>query len=116
MSLHTDLGLTDANTTCGCATHAPAEHGAASAAAAAQETAPPATWTQDYFVAGMTCSHCVASVTEELSELAAVESVTVELTIGGDSRVTVVGAAPLEQAAVRAAIQEAGYQLADPAR
>lgn len=67
---------------------------------------------QEYFVDGMTCSHCVASVTEELSELEGVASVSVELKPGGSSRVSVVAATPLTEDAVRAAIEEAGYELA----
>jgi copper chaperone CopZ len=67
--------------------------------------------TSSYGVTGMTCSHCVSSVTEELSELDGVRGVDVDLQVGGVSRVTVVSAAPLEAAAVAAAVSEAGYQL-----
>jgi copper chaperone CopZ len=63
------------------------------------------TWT----VSGMTCHHCVASVTEELSEIAGVESVDVVLDSG---QVTVTSAAALDRAAVEAAVTEAGYALA----
>ena len=70
------------------------------------------TVTSSYDVAGMTCSHCVASVTEELTALGGVRSVEVDLRVGGASRVTVVSAAPLEEAAVAEAVSEAGYQLA----
>lgn len=70
-----------------------------------------ATTEQQYLVTGMTCAHCVASVTEELSELAGVESVSVELEVGGASRVTVVANAPLPVDSVRAAVTEAGYML-----
>ncbi|KGN40931.1 heavy-metal-associated domain-containing protein [Knoellia aerolata] len=63
------------------------------------------TWT----VTGMTCGHCVASVTEEVSEIAGVESVDVDLATGA---VTVTSTTPLEDDAVRAAVEEAGYQLA----
>ena len=63
------------------------------------------TWT----VSGMTCHHCVASVTEELSEIAGVESVDVVLDSG---RVTVTSAAALDRDAVEAAVIEAGYALA----
>ncbi|CAN5503716.1 heavy-metal-associated domain-containing protein [soil metagenome] len=66
---------------------------------------------QDYLVEGMTCSHCVASVTEEVSELAGVESVTVDVQVGGASRVTVVSTAPLPLDGVRAAVTDAGYRL-----
>ncbi|KRF37690.1 heavy-metal-associated domain-containing protein [Nocardioides sp. Soil805] len=64
---------------------------------------------QTFTVTGMTCGHCVASVTEEISELPGVESVDVVLDSGA---VTVTSSQPLEQQAVRAAVEEAGYQLA----
>jgi copper chaperone CopZ len=64
---------------------------------------------QSYVVTGMTCGHCVASVTEEISELPGVESVDVVLDSGA---VTVTSSQPLDQQAVRAAVEEAGYQLA----
>ncbi len=65
--------------------------------------------TQTYTVTGMTCGHCVASVTEEVSELSGVENVDVDLATGA---VTVTSTEPLEDDAVRAAVEEAGYQLA----
>lgn len=68
--------------------------------------------TSTYAVTGMTCGHCVSSVTEELSALPGVQEVTVDLDAGGTSRVSVVSAAPLAESDVRAAIEEAGYQLA----
>jgi len=70
------------------------------------------TTTATFSVTGMTCSHCVAAVTEEVSRLAGVSSVDVDLNAGGDSRVTVTSAAPLPVEAVRAAVDEAGYTLA----
>jgi copper chaperone CopZ len=63
------------------------------------------TWT----VAGMTCDHCVASVTEEVSELPGVRSVDVVLDGG---RLTVESGAPLAEDDVRRAVEEAGYRLA----
>ncbi|MDI2099070.1 heavy-metal-associated domain-containing protein [Ruicaihuangia caeni] len=63
-------------------------------------------------VTGMTCGHCVNSVTEELSGLAGVSAVEVELVAGGTSKVTVRSDAPLRNDDVRAAIDEAGYALA----
>ncbi|MFC4950528.1 heavy-metal-associated domain-containing protein [Pseudonocardia sp. GCM10023141] len=62
-----------------------------------------------YTVTGMTCAHCVASVTEEISEIGGVTAVAVDLPTGA---VTVTSDAPLADAAVRAAVEEAGYQLA----
>ncbi len=63
--------------------------------------------TSTYTVTGMTCGHCVASVTEEVSELPGVTDVQVELETG---RLTVTGDATAD--AVRTAVSEAGYQLA----
>ncbi len=65
--------------------------------------------TQSYTVTGMTCGHCVASVTEEVQELDGVESVDVVLETG---TLTVTGTDLLDDAAVRTAVEEAGYQLA----
>ena len=65
--------------------------------------------TSTYTVTGMTCGHCVASVTEEISEIAGVENVDVALETGA---VTVTSAEPLDESAVRTAVEEAGYQLA----
>jgi copper chaperone len=65
----------------------------------------------NYTVSGMTCDHCVAAVTEEISKLAGVESVSVDLVADGESAVTVNSAAPLPREAVRDAVDEAGYQL-----
>ena len=61
-----------------------------------------------YTVSGMTCGHCVASVTEELSELAGVNKVDVELASGA---VTVTSDRELATDEVRGAVTEAGYQL-----
>ncbi|HCJ49909.1 MAG TPA: hypothetical protein DHW40_11360, partial [Microbacterium sp.] len=60
----------------------------------------------------MTCSHCVSSVTEELTALDGVENVTVDLNAGGTSRVTIHSAGPIDSDAVKAAVEEAGYTLA----
>ena len=61
-----------------------------------------------YTVAGMTCGHCVAAVTEELTKLPGVTSVDVQL---DDGRVSVESDQPLDPEAVRAAVDEAGYEL-----
>ena len=60
-----------------------------------------------YTVVGMTCGHCVASVTEEVTALAGVTDVNVDLESGA---LTVTGDASAED--VKAAVEEAGYQLA----
>ena len=62
--------------------------------------------TSTYTVTGMTCGHCVASVTEEVSEVPGVTDVHVDLT---DGLMTVTGDATAD--AVRGAVQEAGYEL-----
>ena len=64
---------------------------------------------QNYTVTGMTCEHCAASVTEEISELPGVENVDVVVETGA---VTVTSTEPLDETAVQAAVEEAGYQLA----
>ena len=66
----------------------------------------------EFLVTGMTCGHCVSSVTEEVGAIDGVESVEVVLKKGGTSRVTVTAAEPIDADAVRAAVEEAGYQLA----
>ena len=62
-------------------------------------------------VTGMTCGHCVRSVQEELTALPGVTEVQVELVAGGTSQVTITAAEPLSDDDIRAAIDEAGYQV-----
>lgn len=62
-------------------------------------------------VEGMTCDHCVMSVTEELTELDGVSDVRVRLVPGGASEVTVTSDAPVASDALRAAVTEAGYEV-----
>jgi len=64
---------------------------------------------QTYTVTGMTCGHCVASVTEEVGEIACVSEVSVVLETG---EVTVSSDQGVADDSVRAAVEEAGYQLA----
>lgn len=66
---------------------------------------------EQYLVEGMTCSHCVASVTEEVSAIDGVESVSIDLQVGGASRVTVVSNRPVPADQIRDAVTEAGYTL-----
>ena len=61
-----------------------------------------------YTVTGMTCSHCVNSVDAEIRQLSGVTDVQVDLASGG---VTVTSDQPLDETAVAAAIDEAGYEL-----
>jgi len=66
-----------------------------------------------YQVTGMTCEHCARAVTDELTALAGVTGVTVDLVPGGTSAVTVSSQAPLAGPSVAAALDEAGdYRLA----
>lgn len=68
--------------------------------------------TATYTVTGMTCGHCVSSVTEEVSEVAGVTDVQVDLESG---RLTVTSDAPVEADNIRAAVEEAGYQVSGAA-
>jgi len=64
--------------------------------------------TAAYTVSGMTCGHCVNAVSSEIGKLAGVRDVKVDLATG---TVTVDSDAPLDDAAVAAAVDEAGYQV-----
>lgn len=68
--------------------------------------------TQVFKVTGMTCGHCVAAVTDELSALKGVKNVAVELVKGGESTVTLTLDEPVAHTTVAAAVDEAGYELA----
>lgn len=65
--------------------------------------------TATYTVTGMTCQHCVASVTEEIGEIAGVTGVAVDLESGA---VTVTSENAITDDAVRDAVHEAGYEVA----
>jgi copper ion binding protein len=65
--------------------------------------------TTAYTVVGMTCGHCVNAVTEEVGRLPGVRDVQVDLASGA---VTVTSDGPLDETAVAAAVDEAGYRLA----
>lgn len=67
--------------------------------------------TNTYTVTGMTCAHCVQAVTGELTALSGVRDVRVDLATGA---VTVTSDGALAPEQVRAAVDEAGYELADP--
>ncbi len=66
------------------------------------------TATSTYTVTGMTCSHCVSSVTEEVREVPGVAGVDVDLATG---MLTVTSETRIDDAAIRAAVEEAGYGL-----
>jgi copper chaperone CopZ len=65
--------------------------------------------TENYVVAGMTCGHCVMSVTEELTAVQGVTDVHVDLASG---KVRVTSEQPVSTEQVRKAVEEAGYSLA----
>jgi copper chaperone len=64
--------------------------------------------TTTFAVTGMTCSHCVNAVGSEVGQLPGVTAVQVDLATG---RLTVTSARDLDDDAVRAAVEEAGYEL-----
>ena len=61
-----------------------------------------------YQVTGMSCGHCEGSVSGEISGIPGVSSVQA---VAATGEVTVVSVAPLDEAAVRAAVDEAGFEL-----
>ena len=66
------------------------------------------TTTTTYTVQGMSCAHCVNAISAEVGALHGVRNVDVDLASG---TVTVTSERPLDAAAVRAAVDEAGYEL-----
>ncbi|NAS27044.1 cation-transporting ATPase [Herbidospora sp. NEAU-GS84] len=65
-----------------------------------------------YTVTGMTCGHCASSVSEEVGAIAGVNDVKVDVPTG---TVTVTSESPVDESAVKAAVEEAGYTLVGPA-
>ncbi|MEY9927611.1 copper chaperone [Catenulispora sp. GP43] len=98
---------TEASAASGCSCCATADS-AAVAAAPKESLVSEDVTTTVYTVSGMTCGHCVKSVTEEVSAIDGVRQVEVVLETG---LVTVTSAAPLAAEAVEAAVEEAGYTL-----
>ncbi|MGW5307692.1 heavy-metal-associated domain-containing protein [Streptomyces griseoluteus] len=72
------------------------------------QTDTPGSVTAVYQVSGMSCGHCEGSVSGEISQLPGVSSVKA---VAATGEVTVVSAAPLDEEAVRAAVDEAGFEL-----
>ena len=64
---------------------------------------------ETFTVKGMTCGHCVAAVTSEVSKLAGVTKVDIDLATGS---VTVESNKPVEPSVFAAAVEEAGYEVA----
>ncbi|MFC6356646.1 heavy-metal-associated domain-containing protein [Luethyella okanaganae] len=113
----TDLGLTDVSANdsgCSCCAVSERSSEVAGAAASGDDAAPGdrnpeqlSIWKVD----GMTCGHCISSVTEQLSAIDGVTGVDVALMAGGVSTVTVRSARVLDEPSVAAAVDEAGYRL-----
>ena len=72
---------------------------------AALSSTPPDRWILTYLVAGMSCEHCRAAVTDEVGKVAGVTAVDVDL----DTKVVRIAGSDVDSAAVVAAIDEAGY-------
>lgn len=66
---------------------------------------------QSYLVSGMTCDHCVRAVQDEISGLPGVTQVQVDLVPGAVSTVIVASDEPVAESSVRAAVDEAGYEV-----
>ncbi|MFI9569325.1 heavy-metal-associated domain-containing protein [Streptomyces rishiriensis] len=64
---------------------------------------------KQYLVTGMTCEHCAASITEEVSQVPGVTEVDVDVAAGSVS----VSGTNLDDARLRAAIVEAGYEATE---
>ncbi|KAA0973408.1 heavy-metal-associated domain-containing protein [Paeniglutamicibacter gangotriensis] len=62
-------------------------------------------------IEGMTCGHCVTSVTEELTKVPGASNVVVFLLAGGTSTATLTASTPLENAVLEAAVTDAGFTL-----
>jgi copper chaperone CopZ len=61
-----------------------------------------------YTVPAIHCAHCAMSIREEVSEVDGVEEVDVDL----ETKVVTIHGSPLDDSALRAAIEEAGYEAA----
>ena len=64
--------------------------------------------TATYSVPAIHCAHCAMSIREEVSEVPGVEDVDVDL----ETKVVTVSASAIDDAAIRAAMREAGYEAA----
>jgi copper chaperone len=64
--------------------------------------------TRTISVTGMTCDHCVRAVTTEVGQIPGVTGVDVDLATG---QVAIESDAPIDDGAIRAAIDEAGYEV-----
>jgi copper chaperone len=71
-------------------------------------TAQDETSASTYQVSGMTCGHCASSVSEQIRRIEGVATVNVDVASG---RVTVHHTKPVDDNAIRTAVDEAGYTL-----
>lgn len=109
-SMHSDLGLTDKTATAGggcCG----GSCGCGSATSETQQTISLA-GEQDFGVSGMTCNNCVNHVTKAVSALDGVTGVRIDLNPTGVSTVHISSNSPINAQSVRAAVEDAGYQIA----
>lgn len=96
------------NCNCGCSSEKNSNQGLQ---ILSREQVAPITTQTEIKISGMTCGHCVSSVTEELKEIEGVQDVEVILDAKGISTATVKTAGPLSEENIRAAIDEAGYTV-----
>lgn len=107
MNALNDLGLTGSSHACNCGGHDTGTQ--LSGSDAIEETS--SAVREHFLVTGMTCAHCVSSVTEEISAVEGVDSVSIRLNVGGASEVMVVSSGPVALESINAAIAEAGYEV-----
>ena len=67
--------------------------------------------TTSFSVVGMSCDDCVASLTDEVSDLPGVQAVAIDLVADGESRISVTGTEVLDINTVGLAVDEAGFEL-----
>ncbi|HEV7949489.1 MAG TPA: heavy-metal-associated domain-containing protein [Glaciihabitans sp.] len=101
------LGLSDKNHPCACST------GTHQGGELAEGTAVgEASLVREHFVVGgMTCGQCVTAVTDEVTLIDGVRSVSIDLNAGGSSWMVVVSSKPITVDEMRDAVTEAGYEL-----
>ena len=109
-SAFSDLGLTAKRDGCACCS--PIQQTETGGTRDREADAIPGMVSAEFSVDGMTCSHCVSSVTEELTAIPGVLDVSVELNRGVASHVRIISRKPVETRLVQEAVEDAGYRLA----
>lgn len=104
-----NLPLTQASSGCACCSP---QGKSAEGPAVAVDAADARHQLTQFKVTGMTCGHCVASVSEKLGRLKGIADVAVDLVPDGVSTLTVYGSENINPEAVRTAVSEAGYEFA----